>query len=54
MLTELFRDWATPQAGPANEVINWYFTEVSRLTDEVGVAKAELARASGAADATPV
>jgi len=31
-------------------VINWYFTEVSELTDEVGVAKAELARASSAAD----
>jgi hypothetical protein len=53
VVTELFRDWATPQAGPANEVINWYFTEVSKLTDEVGVAKAELLRASGTADATP-
>jgi nicotinamidase-related amidase len=52
VVTELFRDWATPQAGPANEVINWYFTEVSQLTDEVGVAKAELARASGAVDAS--
>jgi nicotinamidase-related amidase len=39
--TELFRDWATPQAGPAREVIYWYFTEVSKLTDEVGVAEAE-------------
>jgi nicotinamidase-related amidase len=53
VLTELFRDWGTPQARPANEVINWYFTEVSELTDEVGVAKAELARASAAVDATP-
>ena len=53
VLTELFRDWASPQAGPANEVINWYFTEVSELTDEVGVAEAELARASAAADASP-
>src|SRR5690348_12590917 len=24
--TELFRDWATPPAGPAREVIYWYFT----------------------------
>jgi nicotinamidase-related amidase len=48
IVTELFRDWASPQAGPANEVINWYFTEVSKLTDEVGVAEAELARAAGA------
>jgi hypothetical protein len=39
--TELFRDWASPLAGPAQEVIYWYFTEVSKLTDEVGVAEAE-------------
>jgi nicotinamidase-related amidase len=45
--TELFRDWATPQAGPANEVINWYFTEVPKLTDEVGVAEAEKLTAAG-------
>ena len=39
--TELFRDWATPQAGPARDVIYWYFTEVSKLTPGVGVADAE-------------
>jgi nicotinamidase-related amidase len=39
--TELFRDWASPSAGPAGEVIYWYFTEVSKLTDLVGVADAE-------------
>jgi nicotinamidase-related amidase len=39
--TELFRDWAAPIAGPALEVIYWYFTEVSKLTDEVGVAEDE-------------
>jgi nicotinamidase-related amidase len=39
--TELFRDWASPLAGPAQEVIYWYFAEVSKLTDEVGVAGAE-------------
>lgn len=39
--TELFRDWASPLAGPAREVIYWYFTEVAKLTDEVGVADAE-------------
>jgi nicotinamidase-related amidase len=39
--TELFRDWATPAAGPAREVIYWYFTEVSKRTDSVGVADAE-------------
>ena len=39
--TELFRDWASPLAGPAREVIYWYFTEVTKVTDEVGVAEAE-------------
>jgi nicotinamidase-related amidase len=39
--TELFRDWASPLAGPAREVIYWYFTEVTKLTDAVGVAEAE-------------
>jgi nicotinamidase-related amidase len=46
--TELFRDWATPQAGPAREAIYWYFTEVSKLTSEVGVADAERQAASAA------
>src|SRR5476649_225100 len=31
--TELFRDWATPLAGPALGVIYWYFTEAPKLTD---------------------
>jgi nicotinamidase-related amidase len=39
--TELFRDWATPLAGPAREVIYWYFNEVPKHTDVVGVADAE-------------
>jgi hypothetical protein len=46
--TELFRDWASPLAGPAREVIYWYFTEVARLTDAVGVAEAEKLAAQGA------
>jgi nicotinamidase-related amidase len=46
--TELFRDWATPQAGPARDAIYWYFTEVSKLTSEVGVADAEKQAASAA------
>ena len=41
VVTELFRDWATPMAGPALEVIHWYFREVPQLTAEVGVAEAE-------------
>ncbi len=39
--TELFRDWASPAAGPAREVIYWYFTEVPKLTANVGVAAEE-------------
>jgi len=39
--TELFRDWASPAAGPAGEVIYWYFTEAPKLTAAVGVADAE-------------
>ena len=41
VVTELFRDWATPLAAPAQDVIYWYFTEVPKLTGEVGVAEAE-------------
>ncbi len=45
--TELFRDWAGPLAGPALEVIHWYFREVPKLTEEVGVAEAEKLAAQG-------
>jgi nicotinamidase-related amidase len=46
--TELFRDWATPPAAPALEVIHWYFLEVPRLTPAVGVADAEKQAAAAA------
>jgi nicotinamidase-related amidase len=46
--TELFRDWATPQAGPAGEVIYWYFSEAPKLTDSVGVADREKQAAAAA------
>ncbi len=39
--TELFRDWASPAAATAQDVIYWYFREAPKLTDEVGVAEAE-------------
>ena len=38
VVTELFRDWAGPLASPALDVIYWYFNEVPKHTDEVGVA----------------
>jgi hypothetical protein len=41
VVTEMFRDWATPLAAPALDVIYWYFSEVPELTDQVGVADAE-------------
>ncbi len=46
VVTELFRDWAGPLAAPALDVIHWYFREVPKLTDEVGVAEAEKLAAS--------
>src|SRR6476469_6478509 len=48
VVTELFRDWASPLAAAAQEVIYWYFNEVPKLTDAVGVAEAEKAAAAGA------
>ena len=39
--TELFRDWASPLAGPAREVIYWYFAEVVKLGADVGVSEIE-------------
>ena len=37
VLTELFRDWTSPMATKAREVIEWYFAEVPKRTAEVGV-----------------
>jgi nicotinamidase-related amidase len=39
--TELFRDWASSLAAPAQDVIYWYFDEAPKRTSEVGVAEAE-------------
>jgi nicotinamidase-related amidase len=44
--TELFRDWAGPLAGAAIDTIYWYFREIPKLTEEVGVADAEKAAAA--------
>jgi Isochorismatase family len=41
VVTELFRDWAALLTAPTRHVIHWYFNEVPKLTDEVGVAEAE-------------
>jgi nicotinamidase-related amidase len=44
--TELFRDWAGPLREPALDTIYWYFREVPKHTDDVGVADAEKAAAA--------
>ena len=49
IVTELFRDWASQLAGPARDVIYWYFNEVPNHTDQVGVAEAEKRAAAAAA-----
>lgn len=41
VVTELFRDWASPQAEKAREVIYWYFGEVTKLKATVGVSEVE-------------
>jgi nicotinamidase-related amidase len=48
VVTELFRDWTSPAAGPSGEVIYWYFSEVPKLTANVGVADAEKQAAAAA------
>ena len=37
VLTESFRDWRSPLAGKALEVIDWYFEEVPMISSSVGV-----------------
>jgi hypothetical protein len=41
VVTELFRDWASPMADKAREVIYWYFGEVTKLKVDVGVSEVE-------------
>jgi nicotinamidase-related amidase len=41
VVTELFRDWASPLAGKAREVIYGYFGAVQQLNANVGVSEAE-------------
>jgi hypothetical protein len=37
VLTELFRDWRSPLASKALEVIDWYFAEVPKVSRDIGV-----------------
>jgi nicotinamidase-related amidase len=45
---ELFRDWAGPLGSAAQELSGWYFREVPKVTDTVGIAEAEADRAQAA------
>jgi nicotinamidase-related amidase len=45
VLTELFRDWRSPLAKNAIEVIEWYFAEVPKVSKSVGVDVREKASA---------
>ncbi|HEY2438065.1 MAG TPA: hypothetical protein VGH93_12855 [Solirubrobacteraceae bacterium] len=47
MFCELFRDWAGPLGKAGQELSGWYFKEVPKVTDTVGVAEAEALRAEG-------
>jgi hypothetical protein len=48
VVTETFRDWAGPLAESARDVIYWYFNEVPKVIDRVGIAKAEKHAAAAA------
>jgi len=48
VVVEWFRDWAGPLAEPARKVTGWYLSEVTKVTDTVGIAEAEAARARAA------
>ena len=41
VVTELFRDWASPLADPARKVIYWYFGEVVKMNADIGVSEVE-------------
>jgi nicotinamidase-related amidase len=48
VVAEWFRDWGGPLAERAREVLGWYLAEVPKVTDTVGIADAEAARAQAA------
>jgi nicotinamidase-related amidase len=41
LVCELFRDWASPMANKAREVVYWYFAEVLKLSANVGLSEAD-------------
>jgi nicotinamidase-related amidase len=53
VVVEWFRDWAGPLAERARRVTGWYLEEVPKVTETVGIAEAEAARAQAALAASP-
>jgi len=51
VVTELFRDWASPLADKAREVIYWYFAEVTKMKADIGVSEVEKQAAGAGEDA---
>jgi nicotinamidase-related amidase len=51
VVAELFRDWAGPRGEAAQETTAWYFREVAKVTQDVGIAEAEMTRAMAGAAA---
>jgi len=45
VVTELFRDWASPLANNARDVIYWYFGELTKIKAAVGVSEYEKEKA---------
>ena len=45
VVTELFRDWASPLANNARDVIYWYFGELTKIKAAVGVSEYEKGKA---------
>jgi hypothetical protein len=41
VVCELFRDWASPLADKARDVIYWYFAEVLKLPADVGLSETD-------------
>lgn len=51
VVTELFRDWSSPLADKAREVIYWYFAEVTKMKADIGVSEVEKQGAGAGEDA---
>jgi hypothetical protein len=52
VVTELFRDWSSPLADKAREVIYWYFAEVTKMKADTGVSEVEKQAAGAPKPAT--